>query len=119
MNANDAKRQLNEEHALDEMDISENGPNLPNADKILLSAMNKYWQSNKLIIGNGKIYRHSYFFQSSNRQAGVRTDAFCLHAVLYDAGITTDMGSVSMPCYISSTTHPRRSQDRHSPCQQV
>ena len=56
MNTNDAKRQLNEEHALDEMDISENGPNLPNADKILLSAMNKYWQSNKLIIGNGRIY---------------------------------------------------------------
>ena len=44
MNTNDAKRQLNEEHALDEMDISENGPNLPNADKILLSAMNKYCQ---------------------------------------------------------------------------
>ena len=56
MNTNDAKRQLNEEHALDEMDISENGPNPPNADKILLSAINNYWQSNKMIIGNGRIY---------------------------------------------------------------
>ena len=37
----DARRELKEEHALDEMEISENVPNLPNADKILLSAMNK------------------------------------------------------------------------------
>ena len=29
------------------MEISENGPNLPNSDKILVSAMNKYWQSKK------------------------------------------------------------------------
>ena len=43
----DAKRQLNEEHALGEMEISENGPNLPNANKILLSAVNKYSQSKK------------------------------------------------------------------------
>ena len=69
MNTNDAKRQLNEEHALDEMDISENGPNLPNADKILLSAMNKYWQSNKLIIGNGKIYI-SFSHQTGRQESG-------------------------------------------------
>ena len=41
----DSKRQLKEEYALDEMEISENGPNLPNADKLLAAAMHKYWQS--------------------------------------------------------------------------
>ena len=39
------KRQLKEEYVLDEMEISENGPNLPNADKLLAAAMHKYWQS--------------------------------------------------------------------------
>ena len=40
----DAKRQLKEINALDEMEISENGPDLVHADKILTSAMSKYWQ---------------------------------------------------------------------------
>ena len=41
----DSKRQVKEDYALDEMEIAENGPNLPNADKILASAMDKYWQA--------------------------------------------------------------------------
>ena len=40
----DAKRQLKEIHALDEMIIAENGPNLVHADKLLTSAMDKYWK---------------------------------------------------------------------------
>ena len=40
----DAKRQLKEVHALDEMIIAENGPNLVHADKLLTSAMDKYWK---------------------------------------------------------------------------
>ena len=39
----DKKRQLSEIHALDEMVIAENGPELVHADKILICAMNKYW----------------------------------------------------------------------------
>ena len=35
-------RQLWEEHALKEMEIAENGPNLVNADKILYCAMSRY-----------------------------------------------------------------------------
>ena len=37
----DSKRQVKEDYALDEMEIAENGPNLPNADMILSSAMDK------------------------------------------------------------------------------
>ena len=37
-------RQLEEENAEDEMEISENGPLLQNADKILKQAMNAYWK---------------------------------------------------------------------------
>ena len=40
----DKKRQLNEEYALEEMEIAENGRELVHADKILVSAMGKYWQ---------------------------------------------------------------------------
>ena len=40
----DKKRQLKEEYALEEMEIAENGPELVHADKILVSAMGKYWQ---------------------------------------------------------------------------
>ena len=36
---------MKEEHARDEMEISENGPNLPHDDKHLAAAMQKYWQS--------------------------------------------------------------------------
>ena len=39
----DSKRQLSEEHALEEMEISENGPDMANADNVLASAMHKYW----------------------------------------------------------------------------
>ena len=37
-------RQLEQENAEDEMEISENGPLLQNADKILKQAMNAYWK---------------------------------------------------------------------------
>ena len=40
----DKKRQLKEEYALEEMEIAENGPDFVHADKILVSAMGKYWQ---------------------------------------------------------------------------
>ena len=40
----DAKRQLKEIHALDEMIIAENGPDLVHADNLLRSAMDKYWK---------------------------------------------------------------------------
>ena len=43
-------RQLDENRAEEEMEISENGPLLIHADKLLLAAMNKYWKSN----GNGE-----------------------------------------------------------------
>ena len=46
-----SSRQLTEEHALDEMIISENGPNLHEADSILERAMNRYWSENSQ---NGK-----------------------------------------------------------------
>ena len=46
-----SSRQLTEEHALDEMIISENGPNLHEADSILERALNKYWSKNSV---NGK-----------------------------------------------------------------
>ena len=43
---------MKEDYALDEMEIAENGPNLPNADKILASVMDKYWQAKlKAVIG--------------------------------------------------------------------
>ena len=42
----DKKRQLQETHALEEMEIAENGPHLVHADKILKTAMNKYWAEN-------------------------------------------------------------------------
>ena len=38
----DAKRQLTEIHALDEMLIAENGPDIVHADKLLIFAMDKY-----------------------------------------------------------------------------
>ena len=37
-------RKLNEEQALDEMEISENGPNLFKADPLLQISMDKYWK---------------------------------------------------------------------------
>ena len=40
----DAKRQLKEEHALEEMEIAENGPELVHADRLLSLAMDKYWK---------------------------------------------------------------------------
>ena len=40
----DSNRQLNVSNALEEMEIAENGPELVHADKIITSAMNKYWQ---------------------------------------------------------------------------
>ena len=43
-------RQLDENRAEEEMGISENGPLLIHADKLLLAAMNKYWKRN----GNGE-----------------------------------------------------------------
>ena len=39
----DASRQLMEDRALSEMEISENGPKLLKADAVLKAAMNKYW----------------------------------------------------------------------------
>ena len=44
-------RQPNEDNALDEMIISENGPNLHESDDI--RAMNKYWSENSQ---NGKLH---------------------------------------------------------------
>ena len=41
----DSSRQLSEEHALEEMEIAENGQNLVNADKILYCAMTNYWKT--------------------------------------------------------------------------
>ena len=35
---------MKEEHALEEMVIAENGPDIVNADKLLISAMDKYWK---------------------------------------------------------------------------
>ena len=40
----DAKRQLKEDHALEEMEIAENGPELVHADRLLSLAMDKYWK---------------------------------------------------------------------------
>ena len=39
-------RQLDEERAEEEMEISENGPLLAHADKLIKKAMNKYWKKN-------------------------------------------------------------------------
>ena len=39
----DKTRQLMEEHALQEMEIAENGPILARADSVIESAMNAYW----------------------------------------------------------------------------
>ena len=39
-------RQLTEDHALEEMEISENGPILVKADGVLKAAMNRYWKTN-------------------------------------------------------------------------
>ena len=41
----DKERQLKEEHALNEMEIAENGPKFAKADKILKAAMNMYWKN--------------------------------------------------------------------------
>ena len=51
----------------------------------------------------------------SVRQAGVRTNALCLHAVLYDAGVTTDMGSVSMPCLYKQHNIPKKESGKPWP----
>ena len=40
----DKSRKLDEEQALDEMEISENGPNLFKAGPLLLISMDKYWK---------------------------------------------------------------------------
>ena len=40
----DKERQLTEEHALNEMEIAENGPKFAKADRILKAAMNTYWE---------------------------------------------------------------------------
>ena len=37
-------RQLEEDNAEEEMEISENGPLLQNADKVLKKSMNAYWK---------------------------------------------------------------------------
>ena len=42
----DKSRQFTEEHALEEMEISENAPKLVRAYKVLKSAMNYYWKKN-------------------------------------------------------------------------
>ena len=44
----DKKRQLKEIHALEEMEIAENGPELVHADKILTKAMSEYWAENSV-----------------------------------------------------------------------
>ena len=44
LNFNKARQQLTEEDALEEMEISENGPKLVRADGVLKSAMNFYWK---------------------------------------------------------------------------
>ena len=44
-------RQMEEENAEHEMEISENGPLLQHADNIIERAMNKYWRQNSV---NGK-----------------------------------------------------------------
>ena len=41
----DSKRQLTEEHALEEMQIAQNGPQLAKADALLKAAMDRYWKS--------------------------------------------------------------------------
>ena len=41
-----SSRQFSEDHALEEMQISENGPLLQHADPPLDRAMNKYWKNN-------------------------------------------------------------------------
>ena len=43
-----ADRQLGEENAELEMEISENGPLLIHADKILKTAMDKYWSTTEI-----------------------------------------------------------------------
>ena len=47
----DLSRQPDEEHALNEMVIAENGPLLHHADEILELAMDRYWRKNTV---NGK-----------------------------------------------------------------
>ena len=42
----DSSRQLTEDHALEEMQIAENGPLLQHADSLLDRSMNNYWKSN-------------------------------------------------------------------------
>ena len=41
----DSSRQLSEEHALEGMEIAENGQNLVNADKILYCVMTNHWKT--------------------------------------------------------------------------
>ena len=38
---------MTEEHALEELEISENGPCFVKADPVLRAAMNKYWNDHK------------------------------------------------------------------------
>ena len=50
-------RQLDEERAEEEMEISENGPLLAHADKLLKKAMNNYWK--KMDQGSGNSFKSS------------------------------------------------------------
>ena len=47
----DSGRQLNEDRALDEMEISENGPELVKADVVLTAAMNKQRSPPRILLG--------------------------------------------------------------------
>ena len=42
----DANGQLEDMHALDEMEIAENGPEFVHADKIIKQSMDSYWRNN-------------------------------------------------------------------------
>jgi hypothetical protein len=52
-------RSLEENNALDEMIIAENGPGLFQADKVIANAMNQYWKKDKSGSGRWHFVRES------------------------------------------------------------
>ena len=67
----DAKRQLKESHALEEMEIAENGPELVHADKLLNNAMDKYWNSKAQSDGSWHFCHKSEDIRTYSKQSKV------------------------------------------------
>ena len=68
----DKERQLTEEHALNEMEIVENGPKFANADRILKAAMNMYWEK-KTFSGEWHITHRSEDIRTYSGKSKVMT----------------------------------------------